>query len=140
MTSPETPLTTPRVSYGTLAVLFTRLSLVAFGGPVAHVALAEDEIVTRRQWLTREHYLDLLAATNLIPGPNSSEVTIHAAYPLRGLPAAILSGVCVILPTAGRTQALAVLYVNTGSIPAVEALTWGIKPVIVAVIAAAGSR
>ncbi|MEP7291116.1 MAG: chromate efflux transporter [Chloroflexota bacterium] len=130
----------PRVAYRELARLFLRLSLTAFGGPVAHVAMAEDEIVVRRRWLTREHYLDLIAATNLIPGPNSTEVMIHVGYVLRGIPGAILSGACFILPTAALTLALAVLYVRTGTIPAVEALLWGIKPVIVAIIANAGYR
>ncbi|MFN8561794.1 MAG: chromate transporter [Anaerolineae bacterium] len=131
---------TPRVSYVELARLFIRLSLVAFGGPVAHVAMAEDELVARRKWLTREHYLDLIAATNLIPGPNSTEVMIHVGYTLRGIPGAILTGSCFILPTFFLTLALAVLYVQTGAIPAVEALLWGIKPVIVAIIANAGYR
>jgi chromate transporter len=128
------------VSYGELARLFTRLSLVAFGGPVAHIAIAEDEIVARRGWLTREHYLDLIAATNLIPGPNSTEVMIHVGYTLRGIPGAILTGSCFILPTFFLTLALAVLYVSSGTIPAVEALLWGIKPVIVAIIANAAYR
>ncbi len=129
-----------QVSYGKLARLFLRLSLFAFGGPVAHVAIAQDELVTRRKWLTHEHYLDLIAATNLIPGPNSTEVMIHVGYTLRGIPGALLTGACFILPTFFLTLALAVLYVSSGTIPAVEALLWGIKPVIVAVIAAAGYR
>ena len=129
-----------RVSYGELARLFIRLSLTAFGGPVAHIALAQDELVTRRKWLTHEHYLDLIAATNLIPGPNSTEVMIHVGYTLRGIPGAILTGACFITPTFLLTLALAVLYVSSGTIPAVEALLWGIKPVIVAVIANAGMR
>lgn len=130
----------PQVSYGALARLFTRLSLTAFGGPVAHIAMAQDEIVARRGWLTREHYLDLIAATNLIPGPNSTEVMIHVGYVLRGIPGAILTGACFILPTFLLTLALSVLYVSTGAIPAVEALLWGIKPVIVAIIAQAAYR
>ena len=130
----------PRVSYGSLARLFLRLSLFAFGGPVAHIAIAENEIVTRRGWLTRDHFLDLIAATNLIPGPNSTEVMIHVGYTLRGIPGAILTGSCFILPTFFLTLALAVVYVSSGTIPAVEALLWGIKPVIVAVITAAGYR
>lgn len=130
----------PQVSYGALARLFVRLSLTAFGGPVAHIAMAQDEIVTRRGWLTRDHYLDLIAATNLIPGPNSTEVMIHVGYVLRGIPGAILTGACFIVPTFLLTLALSVLYVSTGAIPAVEALLWGIKPVIVAVIADAAYR
>ena len=80
--------TAKSVSMDELAGLFLRLSLTAFGGPVAHIAMGEDEIVTRRKWLTREHYLDLIAATNLIPGPNSTEVMIHVGYTLRGIPGA----------------------------------------------------
>src|ERR1044071_2874756 len=99
----------PRVSYGELAQLFLRLSLTAFGGPVAHIAMGEDEIVTRRKWLTREHYLDLIAATNLIPGPNSTEVMIHVGYTLRGIGGAILAGICFITPSFLLTLALAVL-------------------------------
>ncbi len=135
-----TSIETPRVSYGELARVFLRLSLIAFGGPVAHIAIAEDELVTRRHWLTREHYLDLIAATNLIPGPNSTEVMIHVGYTMRGIPGAILTGACFILPTFFLTLALAILYVSSGTIPAVEALLWGIKPVIIAIIANAGVR
>ncbi|MBL8132176.1 MAG: chromate efflux transporter, partial [Anaerolineae bacterium] len=129
-----------QVSYAALARLFLRMSLVAFGGPVAHVAMGEDEIVTRRGWLSREHYLDLIAAVNLIPGPNSTEVMIHVGYVLRGIPGAILSGFCFIFTAFLLTLALAVIYVATGALPAVEAALWGIKPVIVAIILVAGYR
>src|SRR5215210_3933546 len=115
-----TPNDPPRVSYRELARLFLRLSLTAFGGPVAHIALAQDELVTRRKWLTHEHYLDLIAATNLIPGPNSTEVMIHVGYTLRGIPGAILTGACFILPTFFLTLALSVLYVSSGTIPQVD--------------------
>jgi len=124
-----------QVSYAELARLFIRLSLVAFGGPVAHIAMMEQELVTRRHWLTREHYLDLIAATNLIPGPNSTEVAIHVGYTLRGIPGAILTGSCFILPSALIVLLLSIVYVSTGSIPQVEAVLWGVKPVIVAIIA-----
>lgn len=127
-------------SYAELARLFLRLSLTAFGGPLAHIAMAEDEIVTRRQWLTREQYLDLVAATNLIPGPNSTETMIHVGYVTRGIPGALLTGLCFIVPAFLLTLALAVLYVSTGTIPQVGALLWGIKPVIVAIIAHVGYR
>ncbi|MBK8022557.1 MAG: chromate efflux transporter [Chloroflexi bacterium] len=133
-------MTTERVSYAALARLFLRMSLVAFGGPVAHVAMGEDEIVTRRGWLSREHYLDLIAAVNLIPGPNSTEVMIHVGYVLRGIPGAIVSGFCFIFPSFLLTLALAVVYVTTGTLPAVEAALWGIKPVVVAIILVAGYR
>jgi chromate transporter len=128
------------VSYRELARLFLRLSISAFGGPVAHIAMAEDEIVTRRKWLTRDHFLDLIAATNLIPGPNSTEVMIHVGYVTRGIPGAMLAGACFIGPAFLLTLALSVLYVSTGTIPEINAILWGIKPVIVAIIANAGYR
>ncbi len=128
------------VSYGALARVFLRLSVTAFGGPVAHIALAEDELVTRRRWLTRDHYLDLIAAANLIPGPNSTEVMIHVGHSLRGIPGALVSGLCFIGPAFLITLALSALYVSSGALPEVEALFRGIQPVIVAVIAAAGWR
>jgi chromate transporter len=128
----------PKVTYWQLARLFLRLSLTAFGGPVAHVAIAEDELVRRRQWLNHEHYLDLIAATNLLPGPNSTEVMIHVGYVLRGIPGAVISGLSFITPSFLMTLILGIVYVQTGTLPQVNALFWGIKPVIVAIIANAG--
>jgi chromate transporter len=130
----------PQVSYAELARFFLRFSLVAFGGPVAHIALGEEEIVARRKWLTREHYLDLVAATNLIPGPNSTEVMIHVGYMLRGIPGALVTGFCFIFPAFVLTLILSIVYVATGAVPQIEAILWGIKPVIVAIIANAGYR
>lgn len=129
-----------RVPYSAIARAFLRLSVTAFGGPVAHIALAEDELVTRRRWLTRDHYLDLIAAANLIPGPNSTEVMIHVGHSLRGIPGALVSGLCFIGPAFLITLALGILYVNGGELPEVAALFRGIQPVIVAVIAGAGLR
>ncbi len=128
------------VTYGALVRLFLRLSLTAFGGPVAHIAMGEDEIVTRRKWLTHEHYLDLVAATNLIPGPNSTEVMIHVGYVTRGIPGALVAGACFIGPAFLLTLILAVIYTSSGQIPQIAAILWGIKPVIVAIIAQAGYR
>ena len=136
----ETQPSTPYVSYAELARFFLRFSLTAFGGPVAHLALGEEQIVVRRKWLTREHYLDLIAATNLIPGPNSTEVMIHVGYVLRGIPGAVVAGMCFIGPAFLLTLALSVLYVSSGGIPQVESILWGIKPVIVAIIANVGYR
>lgn len=130
----------PQVSYWELARLFLRLSVTAFGGPVAHIAIAETEIVQRRKWLTHEHYLDLIAATNLIPGPNSTEVMIHVGYVLRGIPGAVVSGLSFITPSFLMTLILGIIYVQTGTLPQVNALFWGIKPVIIAIIANAGWR
>lgn len=138
------PPTPPPVTFAELARLFLRMSLTAFGGPVAHIAMIEDEVVNRRQWLTREHFLDLVAATNLIPGPNSTEVMIHIGYVMRGLPGAILTGTCFIAPSFLITVLIATLYVQAGEVPAVAgilgALFWGIRPVILAIIAQVGYR
>lgn len=128
------------VGYPELARVFLRLSVTAFGGPVAHIALAEDELVTRRRWLTRGHYLDLIAAANLIPGPNSTEVMIHVGHSLRGMPGALLSGACFIGPALLITLALSALYLGGGDLPEVAALFRGIQPVMVAVIAGAAWR
>ncbi len=130
----------PHVRYRDLAAFYLRFSLQAFGGPVAHLAMAEDEMVTRRGWLTREHFLDLIAATNLIPGPNSTEVMIHVGFVLRGIPGAVLAGVCFITPAALVSLLLALVYIAYGMLPQVEAAMWGIQPVIVAIILVAAYR
>jgi chromate transporter len=130
----------PKVSYGDLARLFLRMSVQAFGGPAAHIAMAEDEIVTRRKWLTRGEYLDMVAAANLIPGPNSTETMIHVGHRMRGIPGAIVAGACFIIPAMLITLVLVILYVQYGTVPEVGAMLWGIQPVIVAIIAVAAYR
>jgi chromate transporter len=117
-----------------LAKLFFKLGAIGFGGPAAHIAMMEDEVVTRKQWLTREHFLDLVGATNLIPGPNSTEMAIHVGYIRAGWFGLIVAGVCFILPAVIITAALAWLYVAYGSLPQVAPLLYGIKPVVLAVI------
>lgn len=119
---------------GELAKLFLKLGVIGFGGPVAHIAMIEDEVVKRRQWLTRQHFLDLLGATNLIPGPNSTEMAIHVGYIYAGWLGLIVSGVCFILPAVLITGGLAWVYVNYGSLPQVAPLLYGIKPAVLAVI------
>jgi chromate transporter len=116
-----------------LAVVFLRLGITAFGGPAAHIALMEQEIVQRRRWLTRGEFLDLIAAANLIPGPNSTEVAIHVGFRAgwRGL---IVAGVCFILPAALIVGVLGWVYEQYGSLPAAEGLLFGVKPVVIAVI------
>ncbi|MEA5535173.1 chromate transporter [Crocosphaera sp. XPORK-15E] len=117
-----------------LAVVFLQLGLIAFGGPVAHIAMMEDEIVKRRQWLTREKMLDLLGITNLIPGPNSTELAIHIGYEWGGLWGLIIAGLCFILPAFLLVWFLAIIYVRYQSIPQVEWLLYGIKPVIIIIV------
>jgi len=114
--------------------LFLKLGIIGFGGPVAHIAMIEDEVVKRRQWLTQEHFLDLLGATNLIPGPNSTEMAIHIGYIYAGWLGLIVAGVCFILPAILITGLLAWVYVNYGTLPQVAPLLYGIKPVVLAII------
>jgi chromate transporter len=117
-----------------LAVLFLRLGTVAFGGPAAHIAMMEDEIVRRRGWLSRQEFLDLLAATNLIPGPNSTEMAIHIGYRRAGWAGLVIAGMCFILPAAFLVTLLGWLYVRYGHRPQAEALLYGVKPVVIAVV------
>jgi chromate transporter len=119
------------------AALFLRLGTTAFGGPAAHVALMEDEVVTRRRWLSREDFLDYLGATNLIPGPNSTELAIHIGLARHGAPGLVVAGACFILPAAVIVSLLAWGYVRFGTLPAVLAAFDGVTPVVLAVIAQA---
>jgi len=117
-----------------IALLFLRLGATAFGGPAAHIALLEDEVVRRRGWVTRERFLDLLGATNLIPGPNSTEMAIHLGY-LRGGPLGLMvAGVCFIVPASLLSAALAWAYVRFGGVPGVEGVLYGIKPAIIVIV------
>jgi chromate transporter len=117
-----------------VARLFLGLGLIGFGGPAAHIALMEDEVVRRRRWLTREEFLDLLGATNLIPGPNSTEMAIHVGFVRAGWPGLVAGGACFILPAMLITLALAVAYVRYGGLPEAAWLLYGVKPVIIAVV------
>ena len=120
-----------------LAVLFLRLGTTAFGGPAAHIAIMEDEVVRRRRWLTREQFLDYLGATNLIPGPASTELAIHIGHARAGWPGLVVAGTCFIVPAMLMVGALAMIYVRYGSVPEVGAILYGIKPVVIAVVAQA---
>ncbi|GAA4367631.1 chromate efflux transporter [Hymenobacter saemangeumensis] len=124
-------------SFGELAGLFLRLGATAFGGPAAHVALLEEEVVRRRGWLTQERFLDLLSAANLIPGPNSTELAIHIGYERRGWAGLLVAGVCFILPAMLLVMGFAWAYVRYGTLPALAGVLYGVKPVIVAVVAQA---
>ena len=117
-----------------LARLFLRLGIIAFGGPAAHIAMMEDEVVRRRQWLSHEDFLDMLGATNLIPGPNSTEMAIHIGYRRAGWKGLLVAGMCFIVPAVLITLAIAWAYVKFGSLPQAQALLYGIKPVIIAVV------
>ncbi|NET03027.1 MAG: chromate efflux transporter [Sphaerospermopsis sp. SIO1G1] len=119
---------------GEIATIFSKLGVIGFGGPVAHIAMIEDEVVTRRQWLTKEHFLDLLGATNLIPGPNSTEIAIHIGYIYAGWLGLIVAGVCFILPAVVITGFLAWLYIHYSTLPQFSPLLYGIKPAVLGII------
>src|SRR6266536_6668602 len=129
-----------RASLGELARYFLRLGSTAFGGPAAHIAIMEDDVVARRRWLTREHFMDMLAATQPVPGPNSTEMAIHIGYLQQGLPGLVIAGACFILPAFLIVLALSIGYVAYGALPAVGALFYGIQPVIVAIVIQATYR
>jgi chromate transporter len=117
-----------------LALFFLRLGVTAFGGPAAHIAIMEYELVRRRKWLSREKFLDLLGASSLIPGPSSSELAIHIGYLRAGWAGLVVGGVCFILPAAILVCVIAWAYVRFGHLPAVAAVLYGVKPVVIAVI------
>ena len=114
--------------------LFLRLGFTAFGGPAAHIAILRDEVVRRRRWLDDQAFLDLLGATNLIPGPNSTEMTIHLGYLRAGWPGLIAGGVCFVLPATLIVMGLAWAYTRYGSTPVAASLMYGIKPVVIGLI------
>src|SRR6202161_4238071 len=128
------PDTTQRGSLKELALFFLRLGVTAFGGPAAHIAIMEDELVRRRKWLSREKFLDLLGASSLIPGPSSSELAIHIGYLRSGWTGLVVGGACFIFPAAILVGIIAWAYVRFGHLPAVAAVLYGVKPVVVAVI------
>jgi chromate transporter len=117
-----------------VAFLFLRLGVTAFGGPAAHVAMMEDEVVRRRRWLTRDEFLDLVGASNLIPGPNSTELAIHIGHRRAGWTGLVVAGACFILPAAAIVLALAAAYVHFQERPELSALLWGVKPAVIAVV------
>jgi chromate transporter len=117
-----------------LAGLFLRLGLTAFGGPAAHIAMMHEEFVARRQWLTQSEFLDLVAAANFIPGPNSTEVAIHIGYRRGGMRGLLVAGSCFILPAAILCTLIAAAYVRYGQLPVTEKILYGIKPVVIAIV------
>ncbi|HXH65796.1 MAG TPA: chromate efflux transporter [Candidatus Limnocylindrales bacterium] len=137
---PQNTTAAPAEQRGTLAEVakqFLRLGFVAYGGPAAHVAMMEEEFVRRRGWLTRERFLDLVGAVSLLPGPSSTELAIYLGQIRAGLTGLIVAGACFILPAAILVTALARAYLKFGTLPQVAGLLFGIKPVVVALIAQA---
>jgi len=117
-----------------LARLFLKLGTIAFGGPPAHLAMMEDEVVSRRGWLTRAEFLDFIGAANLIPGPTSTEMAIHIGRIQAGLPGLLVAGSSFILPSAVMVVVLAWAYVRFGALPQVAGVLYGVKPVVIALI------
>ncbi|MBE0540608.1 MAG: chromate efflux transporter [Verrucomicrobia bacterium] len=128
------PAKTDKRRLGELACLFLKLGTTGFGGPAAHIGMFEDEVVRRRGWLTREEFMDLLGATNLIPGPNSTEMAIHIGHRRAGWPGLLVAGACFILPATLIATIIAWAYVRYGTLPQAEGILYGIKPVIIAVV------
>jgi len=117
-----------------VAKLFFKLGCIGFGGPAVHIAMMEEEVVRKRKWISQEHFLDLVGATNLIPGPNSTEMTMHCGHEKAGWKGLIVAGVCFILPAVIITGIFAYAYQLYGKLPQVEPFIYGIKPAIIAVI------
>lgn len=120
--------------YREILQVFLKLGFFAFGGPAAHIAMMEDEVVKKRQWISREKFVDLLGFTNLIPGPNSTEMAIHLGYIRGGKIGLLIAGVSFILPAMLIVLSLAVVYVGYGSLPAIAGIFNGVKPVILAIV------
>ena len=123
-----------------LAQLFLKLGTVAFGGPAAHIAMMQDEVVDRRSWFSRQRFLDLVGATNMIPGPNSTELAIHIGYERAGWAGLFVAGSSFILPAMFIVMGFAWAYVEYGSTPTGEALLYGVQPVVIAIVAHALAR
>src|SRR5215210_8760573 len=135
--TPLTPLAFQPDGLAEVAQVALKLGFTAFGGPLAHIAMLREETVVRRRWLSDAYFLDLVGATNLIPGPNSTEMVIHVGYLRAGWRGLLVAGTLFILPAATIVLALGWAYVEYGTTPAGEALLYGIKPVVIAVVAQA---
>jgi chromate transporter len=130
---PRVPQRT-KASLQELALLFLKLGTIAFGGPAAHIAMMEDEVVRRRRWMTPGEFLDLLGATNLIPGPNSTEMAIHIGHRQAGWKGLLVAGISFIFPAVVIVTGFAWAYVRYGSLPQVTGILYGVKPVIIAIV------
>ena len=117
-----------------VAALFLKLGTIAFGGPAAHIAMMQQEVVVKKKWMSEQHFLDLIGATNLIPGPNSTEMAIHIGNERAGLKGLIVAGFCFIMPAVIITGFFAWLYKQYGQLPEMQPFIYGIKPAIIAII------
>jgi chromate transporter len=130
----------PDGSLGEVARVFLKLGTIGFGGPAAHIALMREDVVRRRGWVDDARFIDLVGATNLIPGPNSTELAILLGYERARWRGLVVAGVCFILPAFAIVLGLAWAYVEYGETPAVDGILYGIKPVVVAIIVVALMR
>lgn len=135
-TTQETNKTATKAELKGLAALFLKLGVLGFGGPAVHIALMEEEVVRKRKWMDHQYFLDLVGATNLIPGPNSTELTMHIGNERAGWKGLVLAGCCFIVPAVLLTAAFAWAYQQYGQLPQVQPYLYGIKPAILAVIVA----
>jgi len=129
-----------RASLGQLAAYFLRLGFTAFGGPAAHIAMMQDDLAERRRWIDKRYFLDMLGATQLVPGPNSTEMAIHIGYLHQGMRGLLVTGVCFILPAFLLVLAISLFYGAYGSLPQVQAIFYGIQPVVVAIVVVAVAK
>ena len=120
-----------------IATLFLKLGIIGFGGPAVHIAMMQHEVVMKKKWLTEQHFIDLISATNLIPGPNSTEMAIHIGYEKAGWQGLLIAGICFIFPAVFITGLFAWLYKEYGQISEVQPFLYGIKPAIIAIILSA---
>lgn len=131
---PADPFVPAEASLREVAAYYTWLGFTAFGGPAAHIALMQQDLVEQRRWLSQQRFLDTLGATQLVPGPNSTEMVIHVGYIKRGVLGMLVAGLCFILPAFCITVVIAYCYVALGTLPQTAAVFYGIQPVIVAII------
>lgn len=120
-----------------ISLLFFKLGSISFGGPAAHIAMMEDEVVKKRKWMDHQHFLDLVGATNLIPGPNSTEMTMHCGQERAGWKGLIVAGFSFIFPAVLITMLIAWAYQKYGQLPAVAPFIRGIQPAVIAIIISA---
>ncbi len=128
---------TAKINLKEIAMLFLKLGIIGFGGPAAHIAMMQEEVVVKKKWLTEQHFLDLIGATNLIPGPNSTEMAIHIGHEKAGWKGLLVAGFCFIFPAVIITGVFAWLYKKYGQIPEIAPFLYGIKPAIIAIILSA---
>jgi chromate transporter len=117
-----------------VAKLFLKLGIIGFGGPAVHIAMMQEEVVKKKRWMNEQHFLDLMGATNLIPGPNSTEMTMHIGHERAGWKGLVVAGGCFIIPSVIITAVFALLYQQYGQLPRVQPIIYGIKPAVIAVV------